>query len=92
MYSYFALRAARVRVSRCLSQSITLLQLIQMIVGCTINLAARQYKYEGHECSTSSTNINLSLLLYASYFLLFAHFFYMTYVRRDTMKQAKKQN
>ena len=89
MYGYFALRAARVRLPRSLQQFITLLQLIQMIIGCAVNIAAFYYKEQGYSCATSYTNIILSLLMYASYLLLFAHFFYMNYLRQDSMKKSK---
>lgn len=91
MYGYFALRAARIRVPRSLQQGITLLQLIQMIIGCMINLAALEQKRHGKLCATSETNIYISLAMYASYLLLFAHFFYSTYLSTDVTKKSKKQ-
>lgn len=91
MYGYFALRAARVRVPSIVQINITLLQLIQMIAGCIVNVAAFNYKQDGHSCSTSNTNIVLSLALYASYLLLFAHFFYTTYVRKDPKSISKSR-
>ena len=38
----------------------------------------------------SDQNIKLSLLMYASYFLLFGQFFYNSYVRAKTNADAKK--
>ncbi len=89
MYGYFAFRAARIRLPRSLQQFITILQLIQMIIGCIVNLAAFNYKKQGYSCATSFINIEISLVLYASYLLLFAHFFYMSYVRKDSEKKSK---
>lgn len=89
MYGYFALRAAQIRVPRPLQQSITVLQLIQMLAGCIVNATAYCHKQEGHLCGTSYTNIFLSLALYASYLLLFAHFFYDSYVRKGSVKKVK---
>ena len=89
MYGYFALRAARVRLPRFIQQFITIFQMIQMIIGCIVNIAAFNYKQEGYSCATSNTNIILSLLLYASYLFLFAHFFYMSYFHKDSMKKSK---
>jgi len=86
MYGYFALRAGRVTVPRFCQQLITILQLTQMVAGCIVNIYAYQYKQQGHLCSISSTNIVLSLALYASYFVLFAHFFYVTYVKKKSKK------
>jgi elongation of very long chain fatty acids protein 6 len=89
MYGYFALRAARILVPRSLQQLITLLQLIQMIIGCVVNVAAFYYKLEGYSCATSNVNIVISLAMYASYLLLFAHFFYTTYLSKNSMKKSK---
>lgn len=82
MYGYFALRAARIRVSRWVQQTITILQLIQMFVGCWINYLALNYKRQGYLCTTSTSNIILSFALYTSYLVLFAHFFYQSYIRK----------
>ncbi|CAF1005593.1 unnamed protein product [Rotaria sordida] len=91
MYGYFALRAARIRLPRFLQQFITILQLIQMIIGCFINLAALNYKQHGYLCATSDINIKLSLALYASYLILFVHFFYTSYLQKDSMKKSNKK-
>ena len=92
MYGYFALRAARIQVPRFVQQSITLLQLIQMIAGCIVNISAFQYKQQGYSCDTSNTNIKLSLVLYASYLILFAHFFYTTYFRKGSTRKIKERS
>ena len=89
MYGYFALRAARIRLPRSFQQFVTFLQLIQMIIGCIVNIAAFNYKQQGHLCATSYNNIVLSLVLYASYLFLFAQFFYMSYLRKDPIKKSK---
>lgn len=79
MYSYYALRAMRYRVPRGVAMVITSLQLLQMVVGCTVNFIAYKYKQSGSECRVSDTNLKLSLLMYTSYFVLFARFFYNAY-------------
>merc|ERR1711962_1376212 len=47
MYSYYALRAMKVKVPRGVAMSITSLQLLQMVVGCVINYLAFQFKRSG---------------------------------------------
>jgi elongation of very long chain fatty acids protein 6 len=91
MYSYFALRAARIRVPQFIQQFITFFQIVQMVAGCIVNVAAFNYKQKGYSCATSNTNIVVSLALYASYFSLFAHFFYMTYLRKDSKRIIKSR-
>ena len=92
MYGYFALRAAGIRVPRFAQIFITILQIIQMIAGCIVNVSAFNYKQEGHPCAITTTNIKLSLALYASYFILFAHFFYVTYLRKDSRRKPKDRS
>ena len=48
-----------------------------------------QIKSSGLECGVSDQNINLSLLMYTSYFVLFARFFYNNYLAVEPPKQKK---
>merc|ERR1719348_2801856 len=96
MYSYYALRAMRYRPPKAVAMLITSLQLLQMVVGCTVNFLAYRYKTEGRECRVSDTNLKLSLLMYISYFVLFARFFYNAYfqdkkVDRNGTSKADEQ-
>jgi len=88
MYSYFALRAMRYRTPRFISMLITSLQLTQMIVGCYINLWAYDYLKTAprSSCQISQLNIQLSIAMYFSYFVLFARFFYTTYLATNARK------
>ncbi|RXG68960.1 Elongation of very long chain fatty acids protein 6 [Armadillidium vulgare] len=85
MYTYYALKALKFRVPRWIAMGITSAQLAQMIMGTAVNIWAYQVKQAGNECHVSYENINLSLLMYTSYFVLFARFF-----RRAYMKKAAK--
>lgn len=82
MYSYYALKAARFNPPRFISMIITSLQLTQMIIGCAINVWANGFlKTHGTQsCNISQRNINLSIAMYFSYFVLFARFFYKAYL------------
>ena len=51
---------------------ITSLQLVQMVVGCVVNYTAYKLKRRGVQCGVSNTNLQMSLLMYTSYFVLFA--------------------
>jgi hypothetical protein len=80
MYSYYALRSAGYPTPRSFAMVITLCQLVQMIIGCVINIWAQQVVQQGlQECHISPTNIKLSLIMYFSYFVLFARFFLKVY-------------
>lgn len=99
MYSYYALKALKFRVPRWIAMSITTAQLAQMVMGATVNIWAYQVKQAGNECHVSYDNIKISLLMYISYFVLFARFFRRAYVGANSkhhqasngvVQQAKK--
>lgn len=71
---------------------ITMLQLTQMIIGCWVNLQAWQYKREGEMCHVTDENLKVSLMMYGTYFLLFAHFFFGSYVFKTKRVNAKKED
>ena len=70
---------------------ITLLQLTQMIVGCWINVKAWQYKQNGEMCQVTDENLKVSLGMYGTYFLLFAHFFLGSYIYKKTKQEFIKK-
>jgi len=90
MYSYYAVRASRVKVPKPLAMVITLLQLLQMVVGCWVNILAWRYKAAGRDCSVSQTNLYWSFAMYFSYFILFARFFQQAYFSRKTAQKTLK--
>lgn len=93
MYSYYAFKALRFRVPRGVSMVITALQLIQMVVGCMVNIWTYQIKSSaedgGKECQVSEQNLMFSLLMYASYFVLFGRFFYNSYLLSGESKKMQ---
>lgn len=70
------------------------MQLTQMIVGCTINLWAYDYlkAVNPSACHISPINIKLSIAMYFSYFVLFARFFYVTYLSPNARKGKQAFN
>lgn len=59
--------------------TITILQLSQMVVGVAVNGYAIKAKLVGTECSVSHHHLTMAAIMYASYFVLFAHFFRKVY-------------
>ncbi|XP_071478360.1 very long chain fatty acid elongase 6-like [Diadema antillarum] len=83
MYSYYALRASGIlKIPRQVNVTITLMQLIQMVIGCVVNIYALLQLQAGRKCDTNMRNIAWSLIMYFSYFVLFAQFFYDAYIRK----------
>eukprot|EP00090_Calanus_glacialis_P031489 TRINITY_DN5205_c0_g1_i1.p1 TRINITY_DN5205_c0_g1~~TRINITY_DN5205_c0_g1_i1.p1 ORF type:complete len:286 (-),score=49.11 TRINITY_DN5205_c0_g1_i1:80-892(-) len=79
MYSYYAVKALKIPVPKVLAMVITSLQLLQMVFGCGVNILAWRYKANGRDCAVSTNNLYWSFLMYTSYFMLFARFFYLAY-------------
>lgn len=97
MYSYYAIKSTgQYRPPKWINMAITTLQLSQMVVGCIVNTWAYSVLKSGQRCGTTWSNLKWSLIMYSSYFLLFAHFFYQTYFvnssRWKSSQQSKGQN
>ena len=98
MYSYFFLTyfpSAR-RVVRKFALLITTLQIAQMIAGIGISIAAfMKMNNSGHGSSENSlcspldpANCKMGLVMYISYFALFAEFFYNSYIVKKISTKA----
>ena len=89
MYSYYALRAARVRVSSYVAQGITLMQISQMFMGLYINVMNYvQFKQLGGEvCECNENVFKIGLIIYGSYALLFLKYFYDRYCSKKVKQQ-----
>jgi hypothetical protein len=71
---------------------ITLLQSTQMIIGCWVNLKAWEYKKNGEMCQVTDENLKVSLVMYGTYFLLFAQFFLGSYVFKAARGNKQKED
>ncbi|XP_033738687.1 elongation of very long chain fatty acids protein 6-like [Pecten maximus] len=80
MYTYYALRAMKFQVPKFISIVITLLQLSQMITGFTVTYLTYQLNQRGIKCSQTEQPIKYGMIMYGTYFILFAHFFYTNYI------------
>ncbi|KAK9296091.1 hypothetical protein QLX08_009801 [Tetragonisca angustula] len=92
MYSYYTLKAMRYKLPKNLTVMVTTLQIVQMMMGCTVTIAAYYYQKSGHlECYTTQTNFILAFLMYFSYMILFARLFCKNYLFTEhTSKDEKK--
>lgn len=80
MYSYYAARAAGLRVPRPFAVLITSAQIAQMGMGLTVSGLVYSWMQQGN-CHSHLDNITWAILMYLSYLLLFSNFFYQTYLR-----------
>ncbi|CAF4656758.1 unnamed protein product [Rotaria sp. Silwood1] len=90
MYSYYAFRALRFPIPRWISMIVTLLQLIQMVIGCFINIKAWEYKKYGESCQVTDENLKVSFVMYGTYFVLFAQFFFGSYIFKKSHGKSQK--
>ncbi|CAL8113402.1 unnamed protein product [Orchesella dallaii] len=90
MYAYYGLKAMNLKISRKISMLITSVQISQMIFGMYINFLTYFTKVKGVACDRPYWNIEVALMMYASYFMLFAHFFYRVYVSRSQQQKLKR--
>ncbi|XP_062374918.1 elongation of very long chain fatty acids protein 6-like [Sardina pilchardus] len=88
MYSYYVARAAGYRVPKPFAMVITSAQIAQMAMGLTVvALVYRWMQDEG--CPSYLDNIVWATLMYLSYLVLFASFFYQTYLKGLKGKSVK---
>lgn len=78
MYTYFTLCSFRVRVPRVVSLFITTLQISQMGMGAYVTALGLR---SGQSCAISEHTAWLAIYMYTSYFVLFALFFYGSYLK-----------
>ena len=92
MYSYYTLKAMQYKLPKSLAVVVTTLQVVQMVMGCIVTIAAYYYQRSGHfECYTTQKNFIFGFLMYFSYMILFARFFYKSYLFDGTAKYDKKK-
>ena len=97
MYLYYAVRASGYyRPPKWVNMFITALQLLQMVVGVAVNVFVYQsmsdpsWRCDG-KMETTYSYVYCSFAMYFSYFVLFAHFFYSSYVRKPSTGSSTKQ-
>jgi len=91
MYTYYTLRAFRVRFPKQIPMVVTTLQLLQMVFGVSIAIHNYRLKSSGGACQQSYENLYFCFTIYFSYFLLFCNFFYHTYLKKNNRYAASKK-
>jgi len=60
-------------------------QIIQMVIGGITVYCAHVWRNDG-DCKTSTHHVLYGSIMYGSYFILFVHFFYITYVKKQPIR------
>jgi elongation of very long chain fatty acids protein 6 len=98
MYTYYAMQAARFRIPRPVSIFITSIQIVQMVVGLVVTGNAYKILSSGgatgkrSKCQQTYENMGYCGVMYFSYLVLFARFFYATYIRRPPVGKPTENN
>uniref|UniRef100_A0A8C3CVT4 Elongation of very long chain fatty acids protein n=1 Tax=Cairina moschata TaxID=8855 RepID=A0A8C3CVT4_CAIMO len=79
MYSYYSVRAAGFRVPRYIAMTITISQILQMLIAIIVNVLL-VFWMEDKVCPVTWSNISISFLMYFSYLVLFCNFFFKAYL------------
>jgi len=90
MYTYYFmmnLSSFTRNLVKPIAQTITTLQLLQMVVGMVVTvLAAYWLDYSPQGCFNDRANSRMGLMMYTSYFILFAHLFKKLYLSKTKKK------
>ncbi|EPY82579.1 elongation of very long chain fatty acids protein 3 [Camelus ferus] len=90
MYTYYTLKAAKVKPPRWFPMFVTSLQVLQMFMGAIIGILTFIWRQE-QGCHTSAEELFWSFILYMTYFLLFAQYFHKTYIIPRIKAKTKSQ-
>lgn len=86
MYTYFAVRAAGIRVPKYIAIAITTAQILQMVYGIAITMVMYWLTKE----SGVSFELKLMFYTYWSYKILFLNFFYQQYFKKREPPSGKQ--
>jgi len=84
MYAWYALAAADkwlavgLKPKKCFSQTVTVLQILQMIAGFSLTI----YVHERKDCGNVKLVTRYAWGMYGVYIILFIHFFYRAYCKK----------
>lgn len=88
MYTYYALKAAKVKLPRWFPRLITTLQILQMFIGVAVITLSYIWRQE-QGCHTTTDLFFWAFLIYISYLILFSNFFYQTYIMPKVKAKTK---
>ncbi|XP_020753455.1 very long chain fatty acid elongase 3 [Odocoileus virginianus] len=90
MYTYYTMKAAKVKCPRWFPMLVTSLQILQMFIGAIVSILAYIWRQE-KGCHTTKEHLFWSFILYATYFVLFAKFFHQNYIMPKIKAKTKSQ-
>lgn len=94
MYSYYflmSLSPVTRKIVKPIAPFITIIQILQMMVGWAISTLVLFYSWTDPHCAdvTHRSNTNLALAMYSSYFILFGKLFFDTHLRSKSNSKSE---
>lgn len=87
MYSYYAVKAAGVRLPSGVSQVITVSQMVQFVAGVVVTCSVTFfYHVRGEDCLINTTCNIMGMGIYTSYIVLFGNFYVQRYIKPGQKK------
>jgi elongation of very long chain fatty acids protein 6 len=83
MYTYYSIAAGGIRLPSGIAKAVTIIQLLQMVVGIIVNITICLYKDIYDFCEFDVKVLWFGVAIYSSYALLFGHYFYQRYMKRN---------
>ena len=81
MYSYYVVKSTGVRMLPGVAKGVTILQLVQFVVGLIVNCTAIYiHVIKGQFCHIETGNLVMGTTIYFSYLILFMKFFFQRYI------------
>ena len=87
MYTYYVLKASGFRIPSSVAKTITILQLIQFVLGLVILFGGVWAYTNDYKCGMNGTHLISGCIMYGSYFILFLNFFYHRYLKAPPTKK-----
>lgn len=92
MYAYYFLASIKLhRLIAPYASFITVLQIVQMIIGTYIAIYTSYYYHFGEGCDTTTVHSQLTLIMYFTYLVLFTNFFVQRYIFKNHRMERKKK-
>ena len=90
MYSYYAVKAAGVRLPSGVSQIVTLLQMVQFVIGVIVTCSVGfLFHVVGENCTINTRCTIMGTVIYSSYIVLFGNFYVHRYMKPAGQKKLK---
>ncbi|CAG7723987.1 unnamed protein product [Allacma fusca] len=87
MYSYYALKAMKIKIPRKISQALTTLQIVQLTLGMYIASATMYFLAQGRPCRMHFETVCMGGIIIGVFLVLFVRFYIDSYSLKNKIKK-----